>query len=125
MEYELDNLSEKFTVTGIDEQMEEELKQYGKLGIDSTKHKLNYHLDLTPEENSKLYTISFVKGLYSYGYDKNLWEVAIIARKKRGSKADLKGIKGWLTDKELLDYVRDSAASLADPEYFENLPKEF
>ena len=117
-----------YPVAKMSEEIEEELKKYGLIDHYLYKDSLLYHINLNLNDyyraDRTVYTISFVKGLYSYGYDHDLWEVAVMRRKQGVGK--IKGVKGNLTDREVLDYTKEIYSQLKnDQSYFDDLPLEF
>ena len=118
-----------YPMTMMSEEIEEELKKYGLIDHYLYKDSLLYHINLNLTDYYKtdrtVYTISFVKGLYSYGYDHDLWEAAIMKRIKSGI-GKIRGVKGNLTDREVLEYTKEIYSQLKnDLSYFDNLPLEF
>lgn len=123
---EIKDLGTVHPMTLLGKDIEEELKQLGRITHSVYKDSILYHLvlDLKDYYNKENYLISFVKGLYSYGYDQDLWEIAVIRIKKNQRR--IKGIKGNLTDKEVLEYTKDVYSQLkSDQSYFDNLPLEY
>lgn len=123
---EIKDLGIVYPMTMLGKDTEEELKKYGRIAHSTYKDSLVYHLalDLKDYYTRERFLISFVKGLYSYGYSHDLWEVCIIRKKNRTSY--LKGVKGNLTDKELVEYIDDAVYHLKnDKSYFDNLPIEY
>lgn len=117
-----------YPMTMMSEEVEDELKKYGIIDHYLYKDSLLYHINLNLNDYYKtektFYTISFIKGLYSYGYDHDLWEVAVMKRKD--GKGSIRGVKGNLTDKEVLEYTKDIYSHLKnDQSYFDDLPLEF
>lgn len=124
-EYKLKGVGETFTVTKLDDDTKTELEKFGKLYSYFQSNLMIYHLVIhTPLTNTRT-IISFVKGLYSYGYDKDLWEASIIQREKKQGKADVRAVLGNLNNQELIDFVTFMAGRLQeDPSWFASLPRE-
>lgn len=116
-----------YTLTLLNKEVENELKRYGNLAHKKFNDSLVYHLILNLEDyynKDEKYTISFVKGLYSYGYSDDLWEVALI--RKKDNKKEVKGIKGNLTDEEVLKYTSNAYSQLkTDQNYYDKIPVEY
>lgn len=115
-----------YPVTLLSRDIEEKLKEFGLLDHMTYKDSLLYHLELNLSDyyDKEKYTISFVKGLYSYGYNHDLWEVAVMRRKN--NKGSARGVKGNLTDNDLLNYIQDAVSQLKnDQSWYDNLPIEY
>lgn len=125
-EYEIKDLYYSFLVTDMKEDIKTEIKKLGELAFCHDKTSILYQvvLNLSSYYNKEKYRISFVKGLWSYGVEEDLWEVAVLRRK--GQKKQVRNIIGFMTDNDVLEYVKNNVEKLkTDTRYYDNLPVEY
>lgn len=115
--YELKVIGDVVEVTDLSEEAKKRIEELGYLYCKLDKDVLLYHLiPKLDNDNNKKVTISFLKGLYSYGFERDLWEAAILKRRR------VKGITGYLTEDDLLTYIEEQVKNLnEDLDYFDKI----